>query len=264
MDHTPGARQFRDLGAWSTYYGASPGCPRPRSTGSCSRCRRGSRPLASNRAALVTIARCGRSSWRATTTPPRRMWWSRSATACRWPSSRRRSRPRGLACLRHQRHGGAERRPGRLAHRQRRRRDAGAGRHLDMLSSDYVPASLLMAGFELPRRIEGYDLNAALNTVTLHPARATGLERPGPHRRRFARRSRAHPHVERPSCGPRGLPCRPTRALSELVRAEPWRDRPGSRRPRRGAERGGQGRHPPRDTRTARSGISASCSLGAS
>jgi alpha-D-ribose 1-methylphosphonate 5-triphosphate diphosphatase len=46
---------------------------------------------------------------------------------------------------------------------------------LDILSSDYVPASLLMGGFELARRIEGYDLSAALNTVTLHPARATGL-----------------------------------------------------------------------------------------
>lgn len=46
---------------------------------------------------------------------------------------------------------------------------------LDILSSDYVPASLLMGAFELARRIEGYGLAAALNTVTLHPARATGL-----------------------------------------------------------------------------------------
>ena len=46
---------------------------------------------------------------------------------------------------------------------------------LDILSSDYVPASLLMAAFELARRIEGYGLPAAIRTVTLHPARATGL-----------------------------------------------------------------------------------------
>ena len=46
---------------------------------------------------------------------------------------------------------------------------------LDILSSDYVPASLLMGAFELARRIEGYGLAAALRTVTLHPARAAGL-----------------------------------------------------------------------------------------
>jgi len=46
---------------------------------------------------------------------------------------------------------------------------------LDILSSDYVPASLLMGAFDLARRIEGYGLPAALRAVTLHPARATGL-----------------------------------------------------------------------------------------
>jgi len=46
---------------------------------------------------------------------------------------------------------------------------------LDILSSDYVPASLLMGAFDLARRIEGYGLAAALRTVTLHPARAAGM-----------------------------------------------------------------------------------------
>jgi alpha-D-ribose 1-methylphosphonate 5-triphosphate diphosphatase len=46
---------------------------------------------------------------------------------------------------------------------------------LDILSSDYVRASLLMGAFELARRIEGYGLPAALRTVTLYPARAAGL-----------------------------------------------------------------------------------------
>jgi alpha-D-ribose 1-methylphosphonate 5-triphosphate diphosphatase len=46
---------------------------------------------------------------------------------------------------------------------------------LDILSSDYVPASLLMGAFDLARRIDGYGLAAALRTVTLHPARAAGL-----------------------------------------------------------------------------------------
>jgi alpha-D-ribose 1-methylphosphonate 5-triphosphate diphosphatase len=47
---------------------------------------------------------------------------------------------------------------------------------LDILSSEYVPASLLMGAFELARRIDGYGLSAALNSVTLNPARASGLK----------------------------------------------------------------------------------------
>lgn len=46
---------------------------------------------------------------------------------------------------------------------------------LDILSSDYVPASLLMSAFELPRRAPNIDLPSAIRTVTLTPAEATGL-----------------------------------------------------------------------------------------
>jgi alpha-D-ribose 1-methylphosphonate 5-triphosphate diphosphatase len=46
---------------------------------------------------------------------------------------------------------------------------------LDILSSDYVPVSLLLGAFEIARRIEGYGLPQALQTVTLNPARAVGL-----------------------------------------------------------------------------------------
>jgi alpha-D-ribose 1-methylphosphonate 5-triphosphate diphosphatase len=46
---------------------------------------------------------------------------------------------------------------------------------LHILSSDYVPASLFMGAFELHRRIDDLGLPAALRTVTLQPARATGL-----------------------------------------------------------------------------------------
>lgn len=51
---------------------------------------------------------------------------------------------------------------------------AGAGM-LDILSSDYVPASLLMAAFDLPRRVPEITLPQAIRTVTLNPAAATGL-----------------------------------------------------------------------------------------
>ncbi len=52
---------------------------------------------------------------------------------------------------------------------------AEAGR-LDILSSDYVPASLILAAFELPRLVPGVDLAHALRLVTKNPAMATGLE----------------------------------------------------------------------------------------
>jgi alpha-D-ribose 1-methylphosphonate 5-triphosphate diphosphatase len=47
--------------------------------------------------------------------------------------------------------------------------------HLDILSSDYVPASLLMAAFLLPEQAPAISLPQALATVTTNPARATGL-----------------------------------------------------------------------------------------
>jgi alpha-D-ribose 1-methylphosphonate 5-triphosphate diphosphatase len=46
---------------------------------------------------------------------------------------------------------------------------------LDIFSSDYVPASLLQAAFELPRRVERSTLSQAIATVTAAPADAMGL-----------------------------------------------------------------------------------------
>ncbi len=46
---------------------------------------------------------------------------------------------------------------------------------LDVLSSDYVPASLLLAAFHLPRHVPSIDLAAAIRTVTSTPAKVTGL-----------------------------------------------------------------------------------------
>jgi alpha-D-ribose 1-methylphosphonate 5-triphosphate diphosphatase len=46
---------------------------------------------------------------------------------------------------------------------------------LDILSSDYVPASLLLAAFQLPERVPGIDLPSAMRMVSDTPARATGL-----------------------------------------------------------------------------------------
>lgn len=46
---------------------------------------------------------------------------------------------------------------------------------LDVLSSDYVPFSLMQAAFELPARAEGIDLSAAIAKVSKNPAKAAGL-----------------------------------------------------------------------------------------
>ncbi len=46
---------------------------------------------------------------------------------------------------------------------------------LDILSSDYIPSSLLMAALQLPRRAPAIDLAAAVRTVTKAPAEAVGL-----------------------------------------------------------------------------------------
>jgi alpha-D-ribose 1-methylphosphonate 5-triphosphate diphosphatase len=47
---------------------------------------------------------------------------------------------------------------------------------LDVLSSDYVPFSLLLAGFLLPDKVEGLSLPGAIATVTRNPARAAHLD----------------------------------------------------------------------------------------
>jgi alpha-D-ribose 1-methylphosphonate 5-triphosphate diphosphatase len=46
---------------------------------------------------------------------------------------------------------------------------------LDILSSDYIPASLIMAAFALPGEAANIDLAGAIRTVTLNPAKASGL-----------------------------------------------------------------------------------------
>jgi alpha-D-ribose 1-methylphosphonate 5-triphosphate diphosphatase len=46
---------------------------------------------------------------------------------------------------------------------------------LDILSSDYIPSSLLMAALQLPRHVPAIDLATAVRTVTKTPAEAVGL-----------------------------------------------------------------------------------------
>lgn len=54
-------------------------------------------------------------------------------------------------------------------------RDLAARGQLDIVSSDYVPSSLLYGALLLSQQIEGLTLPQAIATVTLNPARAVGL-----------------------------------------------------------------------------------------
>jgi len=55
-------------------------------------------------------------------------------------------------------------------------RDLGRLGLLDIISSDYVPASLLYGALLLEREVEGIELPQAIATVTRNPARAVGFE----------------------------------------------------------------------------------------
>jgi alpha-D-ribose 1-methylphosphonate 5-triphosphate diphosphatase len=54
--------------------------------------------------------------------------------------------------------------------------EVAANGHLDILSSDYVPASLLLAAFALPKNVEAIKLPQAISFVSAKPAAAVGLE----------------------------------------------------------------------------------------
>lgn len=64
--------------------------------------------------------------------------------------------------------------------------EVAASGHLDVLSSDYVPSSLLPAVFRLAETVPGMSLPKAMRMISFNPARAAGLDDRGaivPHRR---------------------------------------------------------------------------------
>lgn len=178
MDHTPGARQFRDLGAWKTYYGGKSGLPESELDRFMHRKRA---QFAANyvrhRTALVALARARgivTASHDDATTEHVCESIADGVAIAEFPTTAAAaatSHQAGIAVLMGAPNvvrGGSH--SGNVAAEALARDGV-----LDVLSSDYVPASLLMGAFDLARRIEGYGLAAALRTVTLHPARAAGL-----------------------------------------------------------------------------------------
>lgn len=178
MDHTPGQRQFRDLDKYMDYYGGKTGkAVEEISAAIAERQRVSVDRAAANRATLVAIAREQKiplASHDDTTLEEVQQSIEEGVVLAEFPTtieSARASHTNGITVMmgapnliRGGSHSGnvaAET----LAHEG----------FLDILSSDYVPASLLMAAFNLSQRVPAISLPQALKTVTKNPAEATGL-----------------------------------------------------------------------------------------
>lgn len=177
MDHTPGQRQWRDLGKYRTYQQGKRGLSDAQMDAFMARaramqsdhahanrewivgyCRAHGIPLASHDDTLPEHVDAAHADGMAIAEFPTRL------------DAARRARELGLAVVM-----GAPNivRGGSHSGNVAAAALARAGL-LDALSSDYVPASLLTAAFMLARDA-GFALPAAVRTVSLHPARAAGL-----------------------------------------------------------------------------------------
>ena len=178
MDHTPGARQFLRIEAWKTYYGGKSGLSDDQLEELMARKRE---QFAVNylphRGALVNLAHANNiviashddsTAGHVDESVADRVSFAEFPTTV---EAAQLSHDAGIAVLMGAPNvvrGGSH--SGNVA-------AVDLGRHgvLDILSSDYVPASLLMGAFALADQVEVISLSEAMRTVTLNPARATGL-----------------------------------------------------------------------------------------
>jgi alpha-D-ribose 1-methylphosphonate 5-triphosphate diphosphatase len=179
MDHTPGQRQFRDIEKYFIYYGGKSGkSPAEIEAVVASRQKLGGDLATANRPRLVDLARrhmIALASHDDTTLEDVRQSVEEGVAIAEFPTTleaAEASREAGMATVmgapnvvRGGSHSGNVA-AGTLAER-------GA---LDILSSDYVPASLLLAAFNLRETPAIGGLPGAIRLVTLNPAHATGLD----------------------------------------------------------------------------------------
>lgn len=178
MDHTPGQRQFRDLEKYFVYYGAKTHGGRAEAERAVeARIARSGPLVAENRPALIALAKARGiplASHDDTTREEVEASYRAGISLAEFPTTveaARACRERGITVVMGAPNlirGGSH--SGNVAAETLAQEGL-----LDILSSDYVPASLLMAAFRLPDRVPAIDLPAAIRTVTLNPARATGL-----------------------------------------------------------------------------------------
>jgi alpha-D-ribose 1-methylphosphonate 5-triphosphate diphosphatase len=178
MDHTPGQRQFRDLDQFRRHYRAKLGLDEAEAEAMlAARIASSARSAASNRSATVTLARQhGVPLASHDDTTPAHVAQSRAdgVTIAEFPttlSAARASHEGGIAVLM----GGPNVVRGGSHSGNTSAIDLARAGHLDILSSDYVPASMLMGALRLADEIEGLGLPAAIAAVTRTPALAVGL-----------------------------------------------------------------------------------------
>lgn len=178
MDHTPGARQFLRIEAWKTYYGGKSGLPPEKLdelmarkhelfAANYKRHRRALVDLAHGNG-IVIASHDDSTADHVAESMADRVSFAEFPTTVEAAAL---SHEAGIAVLMGAPNvvrGGSH--SGNVA-------AADLARHgvLDILSSDYVPASLLMGAFALAEQVEAISLPEAMRTVTLNPARATGL-----------------------------------------------------------------------------------------
>ncbi|WP_046866441.1 alpha-D-ribose 1-methylphosphonate 5-triphosphate diphosphatase [Microvirga massiliensis] len=179
MDHTPGQRQFRDLDKYFTYYGGKTGKSDAEIRQAVQRKTNENAALsAMNRPALVKMAAqrgIRLASHDDTTLDEVHQSIHEGVAIAEFPTTieaARASHKNGITVMMGAPNlirGGSH--SGNVAAEELAREGV-----LDILSSDYVPASLLMAAFDLPRRAAGITLPDAIATVTRNPARSAGLQ----------------------------------------------------------------------------------------
>lgn len=178
MDHTPGARQFASIDAWRTYYGGKSGLPFDQLDLLMDHKRdQFERNYLSHRVALIDMARAHGAAIASHDDTTREHVLESIADkvqVAEFPTSLESaamSHDASIAVLMGAPNvvrGGSH--SGNVAAEALAREGV-----LDILSSDYVPGSLLIGAFELARRIEGYGLPKAIRTITVNPAEACGL-----------------------------------------------------------------------------------------
>lgn len=179
MDHTPGARQFRALEAWRTYYGGKSGMSYDElDTLIARKTEQYARNYSRHRRSLVAMANAGEvvlASHDDTTVEHVEESISDNVAIAEFPTTleaAKRSHDAGVKVVMGAPNivrGGSH--SGNVAAETLAREDV-----LDILSSDYVPASLLLGAFQMAKQIEGLTLAKALQTVTRNPARAARLD----------------------------------------------------------------------------------------
>ncbi len=178
MDHTPGQRQFRDLTKYQVYYSGKMGKSLAEFESMVAEKQRSNGDRAAvNRPALVAIAQSRSiplASHDDTTLEEVEQSIREGVALAEFPTTleaAKASHAEGITVMMGAPNlirGGSH--SGNVAAETLAREGV-----LDILSSDYVPASLLMAAFDLPHRAPEMTLPDAIRTVTKSPASATGL-----------------------------------------------------------------------------------------